>query len=747
MATLAPGPAYQEQDGYGYPADPDAAYYGQADQSRYGSFGLRSVLAMIRANLVFIIAIVAAALLLALILTLLDTPRYTAATTLQVNEQANRVLGEDKDTNDEYVPAWDTERFLQTQIDVLNSRGIAERVAKRLKLFGNAEFYKALELEPPAAGSPQSMIRDDTLSLLQGSLQTDLPSNSRIVTIRFESTDPAFSARVANAFAAEFIAANLQRKFDSSAYARNFVAQQLAEAKTRLEASELAVNSYARQAGLIRTRDALRNDQAGEQAGGSVTTASLVQLNEAANQARTARIGAQGRWEAMSGNDPLNARDVIVNQSVQQLLTRRAEIRAELREERAKHLEEHPTVIQLRAQADEADRQLNVVVNAVRQSVRAEYEAARSAEANLAQQVARLKNDTLAEQQRSVQYNLLAREADTNRTIYDGLLQRYKELNAAAGITASNISVIDDADPPLYPSSPNLFLNLALALFSGLGIAALVVLGREQFDDSIRVPEDVEAKLHLPLLGVIPKSDADPEAALADPKSVLSEAYNSLGGSLLYSTTEGLPEVILVTSAQPSEGKSTTSLAIAGGFARIGKRTVLIDMDLRRPSIHRRVGLDNDRGMSNLLTSHNPVETVLQDSAQANLKVISSGPVPPSPTELIASPRMRALIEELSEKFDVVVVDSSPILGLADAPLMAALADGVIVIVEADRGRRGSLKSSLRRLRSMRPVILGAVLTKFDPKKLANRYSEYYGYEYYQYRHDDADPASSRRGA
>lgn len=747
MATLAPGAAYQDPEGYGYGPDHDAAYYGQADQSRYGSFGLRSILAMIRANLVFIVAIVAAALLLALIMTMLDTPRYTASTTLQVNEQANRVLGEDQDTNDEYVPAWDTERFLQTQIDVLNSRGIAERVAKRLKLFGNPEFYRAFEGDPPAAGSPQSMIRDDALSLLQGHLQTDLPSNSRIVTIRFESTDPAFSAKVANAFATEFIASNLQRKFDSSAYARNFVAQQLAEAKTRLEASELAVNSYAREAGLIRTRDALRNDEAGAQVGGSVTTASLVQLNETANAARAARIGAQGRWEAMSGNDPLNARDVVTNQSVQQLLTRRAEIRAELREERAKHLEEHPTVIQLRAQADEADRQLNVVVNAVRQSVKAEYEAARSAEANLADQVARLKNDTLAEQQRSVQYNLLAREADTNRTIYDGLLQRYKELNAAAGITASNVSVIDDADPPLYPSSPNLFLNLALALFAGLGIAALVVLGREQFDDSIRVPEDVEAKLHLPLLGVIPKSDADPEAALADPKSVLSEAYNSLGGSLLYSTTEGLPEVILVTSAQPSEGKSTTSLAIAGGFARIGKRTVLIDMDLRRPSIHRRVGLDNEKGMSNLLTSHNPVETVLRNSAQANLKVISSGPVPPSPTELIASPRMRALIEELSEKFDVVVVDSSPILGLADAPLMAALADGVIVIVEADRGRRGSLKSSLRRLRSMRPVILGAVLTKFDPKKLANRYSEYYGYEYYQYRHDDATLASDARGA
>jgi capsular exopolysaccharide synthesis family protein len=266
---------------------------------------------------------------------------------------------------------------------------------------------------------------------------------------------------------------------------------------------------------------------------------------------------------------------------------------------------------------------------------------------------------------------------------------------------------------------------------------------REQFDDSIKVPEDVESKLHLPLVGVIPKSEGDPEETLADPKSILSEAYNSLGGSLLYSTTEGLPEVILVTSAQPSEGKSTTSYAIAAGFARIGKRTVLIDMDLRRPSIHRKVNFDNSYGMSNLLTSRDPIETVLMDSDKPNLQFITSGPVPPSPTELIASPRMRELIEELASKFDVVVIDSSPVLGLADAPLMAALADGVLMIVEADRSRRGTLKSSLRRLRSMRPVILGAVLTKFDPNKLANRYSEYYGYEYYQYHHDE-DSAGSR---
>lgn len=720
----------------------------QTTETGGSTLDIRYLISAVRANALLIAAIILSALVIAFVMTMLDTPRYTARATLQINSQADRVLGKDEASVDDSEGAWDTDRFLQTQVDVLTSRGIADRVAKKLKLYGNSAFFTAMEAAPPQPGTPPSVVREATIGLLQGNLSIDLPRNSRIVAISFESTDPELAARISNAFATEFIAANLQRKFDSSAYARNFVAEQLAEAKTRLEASEMAVNNYARQAGLIRTRDALgTDDNKSGQAGGSVTTASLIQLNEAANTARAARIAAEGRWQAIAtSKSALSAQEVISNPAVQELLKKRADVRTRLRQERAKHLEDHPAVIQLRAEADEVDKQLNTLIDGVRQSVRAQYDAAVQTERDLFGQVGALQNDTLAEQQRAVQYNLLAREADTNRTIYDGLLQRYKELNAASGISASNVSVIDDADAPLAPSSPNLFKNLALAFILGAGVAGIVVLFRSQFDDSIRVPEDVETKLKLPLLGVIPKSEEEPDVALADPKSPVSEAYNSLGGSLLYSTTAGLPEVLLVTSAQPAEGKSITSLAVASGFARIGKRVVLIDMDLRRPTVHRRIGNDNAKGMSNLLTSHDPVESVVLPSGTPNLDLITSGPIPPSPTELIASNRMQALIDELASKYDVVVVDSPPVLGLADAPLMSALVDGVMLVVEADRSRRGTLKSSMRRLRAMRPVILGAVLTKFDPKKVANRYSDYYGYDYYQYKNEEPAAANGKAG-
>ena len=634
--------------------------------------------------------------------------------------------------NQQEVNFYDQDRFLQTQLDILQSRGLSERVAQRLKLQGDPAFYKAVGLTQPASGATTTSAREQVIAALQDNLSVELPRSSRLASIRFTSTNAELSARVANAFVEEFIAANLQRKFDSSSYARSFVAQQLAEAKSRLENSEVALNGYARQNGLIRTRDAAVGDGDKAQTGGSITTASLLQLNEAANTARAARIAAEGRWQSVSGAGALNSPEVLSNPTVQQLLGQRADVQAKLEQERVRHLASYPTVVQLRAQATEIQRQLNALVGAVRNSVRSQYDAAQTSERELASQVAGLKTATLSEQDRSVQYNLLAREADTNRTIFDGLLQRFKELNAASGISASNLLVIDRADVPVHPSSPSLFRNLALALAAGIILSALVVLFRDQFDDSIRVPEDVEAKLGLPLLGVVPRVAENAAASeLADPKSSMSEAYASLGGSLLYATAEGLPHTILVTSAQAAEGKSITSLAIAGNLARIGKRVVLVDLDLRRPSVARSIGADNARGMTSLLTGQDTIESVLVQTDEPGLSIITAGPLPPSPAELIAGPRLQAVIDDLAARFDVVVIDSPPVLGLADAPLLSALVDGVVIVIEAGRGRRGALKASLRRLRAMRPIMAGAVLTKFDPRKGANRYSDYYGYAYY----------------
>jgi capsular exopolysaccharide synthesis family protein len=375
--------------------------------------------------------------------------------------------------------------------------------------------------------------------------------------------------------------------------------------------------------------------------------------------------------------------------------------------------------------------------------VRSDYDAARAAEQALIRTVGELKGDSLAEQDRSVQYNLLAREADTNRTIYDGLLQRYKELNASAGISASNISIIDLADVPTGPSSPSLPKFVAFALLAGLAAAAGIVFLRDQIDDTVKVPEDVEQKLGVTLLGVVPEiADADPGTALADPKSPASEAYSSLRSTLLYSTPNGLPRSMMVTSSQPAEGKSTTSAALARRFAMMGKRVVLIDLDLRRPSLHKSFGVENKRGMSDLLTSSDPLAAHQFAAVEPNLTLIPSGPIPPSPTELLSTSRFSKLLDEMEDQFDVVVIDSPPVLGLADAPLISALVDGVVMVVEANGARRGSTRSALGRLRMMNSTILGAVLTKFRPEAGTNRYSAYYGAQYYHYKDSETAPAA-----
>lgn len=720
----------------------NAAYgaaYGEDETYRDGepSFDIRQLLTTIRANLVVISIIVASALAIAVISTMLQTPLYTAETTMQINDQSAQILGKQDDiSQDPVVSAADTERFLQTQVDILKSRALIERVSQKLRLVGNAKFYDAMGMRQPDGDLSRSELEDFTLGALDRARSIELPRNSRLVTVSFTSAQPDLAAKMANTMAAEFIQANLQRRFESSAYARDFISGQLTEARAKLERSERELNAYAREAGLIRDRSVSNSAEQGR-AGGSVTTASLLQINTAANQAEAARIAAQQRWQLISNGDPLNSPDVLSNPAISSLLTERARVQSDLQKQRANHLEDYPTVVQLRAQVGVIDNQLQSVARSIRASVKQQFDAATETEQSLKRQVTQLKGSSLEEQDRLVQYNLLAREADTNRTVYEGLLQRYKELNAAAGISASNISIIDPAVQPIRPSSPNLLRNMVLALLCGIVAAAAFVYLRMQFDDSVRVPEDVEGKLGMSLLGVIPLAqELEVGAALDDPKSPISEGYNSLRSALLYSTANGLPKTILITSSQPSEGKSTTSMAIATGIARLGRRVLLLDVDLRRPALHRFLtgpGADNSLGMSTLLTSQGTIDQVLRDTDVETLKVITSGPIPPSPTELLSSNHMQMLLDEMASQFDLVIIDSPPVLGLADAPLMAALVEGVVLVVQSDRSRRGSLKASLRRLRSMRTVVLGAVLTKFDATNMGNRYSEYYGYNYYQY--------------
>jgi capsular exopolysaccharide synthesis family protein len=310
-------------------------------------------------------------------------------------------------------------------------------------------------------------------------------------------------------------------------------------------------------------------------------------------------------------------------------------------------------------------------------------------------------------------------------------LQRYKEIGVAGGVGVNNISVVDAAELPEDPSSPNLPLNLLLSLLIGafLGMGAAFAL--EQIDEGISDPADVENEIGVPLLGTIPKvTDKSAIEELQDRKSILSEAYVSLQTNLSFATEHGTPRSLAVTSSRPAEGKSTTSTALAISLARTGRRVLLIDADMRSPSLHGLFGLGNTVGLSNYLSGNDELGSLIHDTNHQNLSLMTAGPHPPSSPELLSSRRFGTLTELALQKFDHVILDSPPVMGLADAQLISSRVEGVIFVIEANGTHQSVVRAAVRRLVTANVVIMGAILTKFDQRKAQYGYGYEYGYGY-----------------
>jgi capsular exopolysaccharide synthesis family protein len=389
-------------------------------------------------------------------------------------------------------------------------------------------------------------------------------------------------------------------------------------------------------------------------------------------------------------------------------------------------------MVAMRAQSAELDTQIKQAMANIQQSLKVNYDVALNQEKSFQDQVKKAQTATLDMGTRSIQYNILQREADTYRSLYEALLQRYKEVGLLGGITTNNISIVDRAEVPPKPYQPKPLLNMALALVGGLGIGVLLASLIELLDESIATPEDLESKLNIPLLGSVPKlaKGHSPADALMDQRSAFSEAYYSIRTALQFSTAHGAPSSLLVTSSRPSEGKSTSALAIAKNFARVGKRVLLVDGDMRNPSMHRHMGADNGQGLSNLLTGSMRIDQVALVTDTPNLSFIPCGPLPPNPAELLSGGSLRTFLDDALNLFDLVVIDGPPVLGLADAPTLAAAVAGTVFVVESRGTRRGLGRTALQRLQLGRAHLLGGLLTKFDAKQSAYGYGAGYAYAY-----------------
>ena len=674
------------------------------------------------------------ALLVGATLTLLMTPIFTAQATLQIDREAARVLDtEDVAPRENMMQG---EEFFQTQYGLLRSRSLAERVIESLGLASSNSALEAIGVEPPeaegTAATQAARRKDAALSALQENLSVSPVRGSRLVAVGYDNPNPVVAARIANGFAENFIQANLDRKFQSSSYARQFLEERIAQTKERLESAERQLVAYAANQQIINVGEPSEGAATGS-ASESLTSSNLMALNAALARTRAERVAAEERWRSASNAALMTLPEVLQNPTIQRLTEQRALLDAEYQQKLSIYQPDYPEMVQLKARIDEADGQIQTIAGNIRTSIRSQYEIAASQERSLQAQVDRLTGDVLDLRDRSIQYNILQRELDTTRTLYEALLQRYKEVGVTGNVTANNISIVDLATPPQKPSKPNMLLNMVLAALLGLGLGVLAALVLEALDETLATPDDVEKKLGVSVLGVSPllEKDETPAAALADIRSGFSEAYYSLRTALEFSTPDGAPKSLLVTSARPAEGKSTTAYAIALNLARVGKRVLLVDGDLRNPSMHRVVGVENERGMSNLLSGSADLAGVVRPTSQANLFFIPCGPLPPNPAELWGGDRLRQFLAEAGDSFDNVVIDGPPVLGFADAPILAAAVSGVVFALESRGTRRGQARGALRRLQVGRAHLLGAVLTKFS-----TRSTSYGGYDYaYDYNY------------
>jgi len=464
----------------------------------------------------------------------------------------------------------------------------------------------------------------------------------------------------------------------------------------------------------------------------------LGEFTSALAKAQGERIRAEALYQQAKAGDAATLHAVVDSKLIQEYKTRKAKLEGDYQEGLKTYKPGYPKMQQMESQISELQAKIDQETKAALGGLRANYEAALAQESQLAAKLKESKQIVLGSQDSSFQYNLLKREVDTNRQLYDSLLQRYKEIGVAGGVGINNITVVDKAKVPKFPIKPNLILNLMIAIVAGLAAGIGLALLLEHLDDTIKLPEDMEKLLGLPVLGIIPATKAadNTELALtenADPRSAFAEAYRSLRTTLQFSTPEGMPKVLLVTSTTIGEGKSTTALSLATHIAHTGKSVLLIDCDLRKASLHKKLGISNDLGLTNYLAGNwQPVDTT-RGCHVPNLFLMPSGPLPPNPAELLGSAKMVALLNLAAEKFDQVIIDGPPVLGLADAPLLGSLAEATILVAECGVTSRQYAQGAVKRLRSTRTRLVGGVLTKVDTR---HRSYGYHGY-YYQYGESD----------
>src|SRR5688572_10638150 len=679
-----------------------------------------------------------------------QVPRYRASARILVEEPGNDIATPSEISRN--APVNDPEIYMQTQLRIMRGRDLALRVAQKIDLTRVPEFNgqgpqptplaksiaavkyyatwpyrlvttaQAPPIAPPASGGTEGSYVDALIARLAA----DEVRGSQLVDVSFASADPAFAARAANAFAEEYVAQNLALKVQNLEKSAEWLTGEVERQARLVQESEMKLAQYRE------TQDA-----GALESGQNIVVARLNSLNEQLTLARTDRIRKENLWTQLrdSGSNVDSISAVLNSASVQTLRTRVNELEQENLRVAERYGEKHPERQRVAAALTSARNQLQDEIRKAVQNAKNDYDAAVQQEKMLLANLNDSKRAATDLSRKGVDYSALVREAESNRAVYSQLLTREKELRVIANSRTNNVRVVDRAEVPASPFAPNHRRDWVYALALGLALGLAIAFGIDYLDDTVKTPDDITRRLKLKFLGLVPIVPGDRHPLISGPvPHDFGEAYRSIRTSLAAQLATSGSRVVAVASSQPLEGKTTTAVNIAMALAVGGARVLLIDADMRRPSVHKALRMANDRGLSQLLAGQARMREVVQRTHDPNLLTITAGRTPANPSELLASDRMRALLSGLETgPFDWIIIDTPPVLAVTDAVILAPLVHAVTFVIGAEMTRWRLAERAVETLLGSNPRQVLAVLNKVNFGRNKYYYSRYYGHQYKNY--------------
>jgi succinoglycan biosynthesis transport protein ExoP len=738
------------------------------DQSR----GLLEYWRILRRRKGTLIVMASLGAVIGFLVTLPQTPIYQVNTSLEI-VSLNQNFMNMKESNplaDSGSSADSTD--IQTQIKLLQSDSLSERVIDKLHI------TQPPLVEPTRVDSWRKLLnlpnthavdsRDKDLEYAANSLKVRATGQTRIIEIAVDSPNPQTAAAFANTLTGEFIDQNLETRWKATQHTGEWLSHELDDMRIRLEKSEDRLQQYANQAGLMFTQ----NDK------NSISEEKLSQLQNALTAAQTDRIVKQSRWEMANGGSVDALPDLLGDGNLHEYQGKLTDLKRQLAEQRATYKDGYKTVRRLLVQIEPLQAALDSARKDALKRIQSEYNEAVRKENLLRSDYASQRSVVTGEDGKAVQYSILKSEVESNRQLYNAMLQQLQQSSLSSALRASNIHVVDPAKPPARPYKPDGPHNAGIGLISGLLIGAAFVVMQERADRSIQDPGETQTFLNLPELGVIPADDNGTRLRVrftqnkivttetGDPSkngktagfgkltggrvelsswqrkpSVIAESFRATLISILFSGENGSrPRVMVVTSAGPSEGKSTVVSNLGIALAEVNQKTLLIDADLRKPRQHDIFNLKNDRGLSEVLRSKDPVSTllesgVIQETGIPDLYVLTSGVASSAATSLLYSSRMPELIQKLRTEFESILIDTPPMLQIPDARVLGRMVDRVILVTRAGKTTRAAAIAAHQRFSGDGTKMLGTILNDWNPKRSPNGYyGNYNGYYYGGYR-------------